>query len=132
MRNETIARPALGAGLAMALVLGACASSPERPDEDLARAEAAIRQAEQAGGGQYGQVALEDARDKLDAARAAVAEDEMLMARRRAQEAALAAELAAAKARTGKAERAVDEIEESIATLREEIARNQRMQGETG
>lgn len=132
MRNETTARLGPLAGVSLLVMLAACASSPERPDQDLARAEAAIGQAEQAGAREYGPVALDDAREKLDQARAAVAEEKMLVASRYAEEAALTADLAAAKARTGKAEQAVDQLEKSIAVLREEIARNERLEGETG
>ena len=132
MRSDTTARPGLGTGLVVSLMLAACASSPERPDQDLTRAEAAIEQAEQAGARQYGPVPLDNARDKLASARTAVAEEEMLVAQRYAEEAVLSAELAAAKARRSKAERAVDQLEKSIAVLREEIARNQRLEGETG
>lgn len=131
MTGNTRVRVKAAAGLLLLTVLGACASSPDRPDQDLARAEAAIGQAEQSGARQYGPVALDDARQKLGKARAAVAEEEMLLAERYAEEAMLAADLAAAKARTGKAERAVEQLEESIAVLRQEIARNQRT-GETG
>lgn len=132
MRSEATARSKPAAGLAALVAVAACAASPEMPDQDLARAETAIGQAEQAGAGQYGPDALDAAQGKLALARSAIAEDEMAAAQRYAEEAALAAELAAAKARTGKAERAVDELEESIAVLREEIARNQRSEGETG
>ncbi|HET6630285.1 MAG TPA: DUF4398 domain-containing protein [Woeseiaceae bacterium] len=132
MTSETTARLRPVAGLSLLLMLAACAASPERPDQDLTRAEAAIDQAEQAGARQYGPVVLDDARSKLAQARTAVAEEEMLVAQRYAEEAALAADLAAAKARTGKAERAVDQLEKSIAVLREEIARNERLEGETG
>lgn len=131
MTGETTDQAKVAAGLLFLLILGACASSPERPDQDLARAEAAISQAEQSGARQYGPVALDDAREKLAKARTAVAEEEMLLAERYAEEAALAADLAAAKTRTGKAERAVEELEDSIAVLREEIARNVRTEGET-
>lgn len=132
MRSETTARLRPVAGLGLLVMLAACASGAERPDQDLARAEAAIGQAEQAGARQYGPMVLDDAREKLAQARAAVAEEEMLVAQRYAEEAALAADLAAAKARTGKSQRAVDQLEKSIAVLREEIARNERMEGETG
>ncbi len=112
------------------LALGACASSPERPVEDLARAEAAIEQAEQSGALEYAPIELDAARDKLAGARSAIAEDETLVAQRYAEEATLAADLASAKARTGKAEAAVEELQDSITVLREEIARNQRRAGE--
>lgn len=123
--------PAL-AGLVIVVTLGACAGTEERPYQDLARAEAAIEQAEQSDARRYAPVQLDTARSKLAQASSAVAEDEMLVAQRRAEEATMAAELAAAKARTGKAQAAVQELEKSIAVLREEIARNQRYQSDEG
>jgi septal ring factor EnvC (AmiA/AmiB activator) len=121
------ARPV--AAMLVPLILAACASAPE-PVRDIARAEAGIDQAEQSGARQYGPVELDAARDKLASARAAIAEDEMVLAENYAQEATLAADLAAAKARTGKAQAAVKELEDSIAVLRQEIDRNQRYDGE--
>lgn len=111
--------------------IGGCAASPERPYEDLARAEAGIAQAEQSGAPQYGAAELDSAKGKLAKARAAAERDEMAVAERYAEEAALDAELAAAKTRSHKAALAVQEIEDGIATLKDEIARNQIQQGET-
>lgn len=107
--------------------LAGCAGSPERPHEDLARAEAGLNQAEQAGAQQYAPLALDSAREKLGKARAAAEREEMLEAERYAEQAALDADLAAAKSRTGKAQASVEQLENSIAVLREEIERN-RMQ----
>ncbi len=121
------AKPA--AAMLVLLALGACATTPE-PVADLARAEAGIEQAEQSGARQYGPVELDLATDRLASARAAAAEGEMVLAENYAEEATLAADLAAAKARSGKAAAAVEELEDSIAVLREEIARNQKSEGE--
>lgn len=117
------------AGALALFALSACASTPEQPVADLARAEAAIEQAEQAGALEYAPIELEAARDKLAAARTAVTEDETLAAQQYAEEAALAADVASAKVRTGKAEAAVKELQDSVAALREEIARNQPREG---
>lgn len=119
----------VAAMLVVLAALGACASSPE-PVADLARAEASIEQAEKSGAREYGPVELDAATDKLASARAAVAEGEMVLAENYAEEAALAGELATAKARTGKADAAVKDMEDSIAVLREEIARYQENEGE--
>ncbi|MGH8194045.1 MAG: DUF4398 domain-containing protein, partial [Woeseiaceae bacterium] len=92
------AKPA--AAMLVLLALGACATTPE-PVADLARAEAGIEQAEQSGARQYGPVELGLATDRLASARAAAAEGEMVLAENYAEEATLAADLAAAKARSG-------------------------------
>jgi hypothetical protein len=115
---------------AVTCLAAACGGTPERPVEDLARAEAGIRQAEQGGAERYGAMELQSARDKLERARAAADDEEMAEAERLAEEAALDADLAAAKTRSRKAEAAVRQVEDSIAMLREEIARGRRVEGE--
>lgn len=115
---------------ALLLLAAGCAGTRERPAEDLARAEAGIRQAEQGGAEQYGAMELQSARDKLERANQAANEDEMAEAERLAEEAALDADLAAAKTRSRKADAAVKQVEESIAMLREEIARGRSREGE--
>lgn len=66
------------------------------------------------------------AQDKLSQARMAADRDEMVTARRLAQQAALDAELANAKARTRKAELAVEELNETIEMLRAEARESAR------
>lgn len=126
-------RPA-GAIFAIAAVslfgIAGCASTGERPDAELATAKATIEQAQQAGANEHGARPLSSAREKLSAAEAAVARDEMLVAQRLAEEAALDAELAGAMARNRKAQLAVEELNDSIEVLREEINRNQSSMGE--
>lgn len=109
--------------------LCACASSPDRPFQELARAEASIEQADQSDAREYGAAELDSAREKLAKARAAADSDDNLTAARYAREAAVDAELAMAIARNEKAEVAVEELNRSIETLREEIARNQAQRG---
>ena len=108
-----------------------CASTDERPDRALAVAETNIEQAEQAGANRYAADPLESAREKLAAAQTAVAREEMLEARRLAEEAAVDAELAGAMTRNRKAEEAVRQLNETIDVLRQEIARGQSATGET-
>lgn len=110
--------------------LCACASGPDRPFQDLARAEASIEQADQTGAREYGATELAAARDKLAKARAAADSDDNVVASRYAKEAAVDAELATAITRNRKAELAVEELNRSIETLREEIARNQLRSGD--
>ncbi len=107
------------------LLLTACASSAPRPDSQLASAKTGIELAEESGAREYGPTALERARTKLAQARAAADRDENETALRLATEAELDAELAASQAGRYKAEEALAEINDSIRTLRQEIARNQ-------
>lgn len=125
-----ISAPKTVAVAAVACLAAACGSTAERPAEDLARAEAGIRQAEQGGADRYGAMELQSARDKLERANAAVEDEDMAMAERLAEEAALDADLAAAKTRTRKAEVSVKQVEDSIAMLREEIERGRSREGE--
>ena len=120
-------------------ILCACASGPDRPFQDLARAEASIEQADQTGARELhyralpqplGATELAAARDKLAKARAAADSDDNVVASRYAKEAAVDAELATAITRNRKAELAVEELNRSIETLREEIARNQSRSGD--
>ncbi len=119
-------KPTLLAAVAVTpLILAGCASTGERPDEQLAHASESIEAAEQSGGREYGPVALESAQSKLMLARSAADRGDHEEALRLAREAELEAELATARANRGKAEDALGELDESIRTLREEIARNQ-------
>jgi hypothetical protein len=117
------------AAIGLAAIAG-CASTGERPDAQLATAQANIEQAQQAGANQHAAQPLSSAREKLSAAQAAVSRDEMIVAERLAEEAALDAELASAMARNRKAELAVEELNETIEVLRDEIARGQSPTGE--
>ena len=112
------------------MALSACASSPDRPFQDLARAEASIEQADRSGAREYGATELDAAREKLAKARAAADNDENIAASRYAREAAVDAQLASAITRNRKAEAAVEELNRSIETLRQEIARNQARSGD--
>lgn len=123
MKSKTLS---IGSGViaACALLPGGCASSPDRPAEELARAEQRIELAEQSGAREFGAPALDTAQTKLARARLAAEQGEYEEASRLATEAELDAELAAAQSNRGKAEESLREINASIATLRDEIARN--------
>lgn len=102
--------------------LAGCATTPP-PNEDLALGRAAISEAVSAGAPQYAPVDLRRAQDSLDRASRALAQGHHQDARRFAQDAEADAKLAAAAARSHKAERALDEVETSLEALREEAQR---------
>ena len=110
--------------------LGACASNPDRPFEELGRAEASVEQAQASGAREYGAVELEAAQNKLVRARTAANDNDNVMAERYAREATLDANLAIAITRNRQAELSVEELNKSIETLRQEISRNQSRRGE--
>jgi hypothetical protein len=111
--------------------MSGCASSPDRPYQELARAEAGLEQAQQADARRFAGAELDAAEDKFRKARTAADENDNVLAARYAKEAALDAELATAITRNQKAKLAVDELNRSIETLREEIARHQSRSGVT-
>lgn len=118
---------ALLAGTAVVLALScvACASAPERPDRQLARAETGIEFAQESGAREFGPAALKRAETQLERARTAADNEEYEHALHLAQRAELDAELAVAQTNHEKAELALREIRESIRTLQAEIARKQ-------
>jgi hypothetical protein len=102
--------------------LGGCASVPA-PTEQMAVSRAAVQEAVSAGGTELAPVEMRAAQDKLVRAAAAMAGDDNVLAARLAEEAEVDARLAAARARSEKAQRAVAELRESIRALQQEIGR---------
>lgn len=105
------------------LFLGGCASTPA-PNEALQAAELAITNAERARVADFAAPELGDARDKLAAARAAVNEENMVLAERLAEQSRVGAELAIAKAEVGKTQAVNDEMKKSTDVMQQEMQRN--------
>jgi hypothetical protein len=117
-RNHFILAPTV------ALALAGCASQPERPSAELTRARTVIGQAEKdAKTQQYAAADLQLARDKLNQADMASKDGRNAEAEQLAMQAALDAEYATAKAGNGEAQKAADELDRSIETLRQDAAR---------
>jgi hypothetical protein len=110
-------------GLA-ALALTACASAPP-PTDQLAVSRAAVDAAQRSGAGELAAVELAHARAKLERAQHAMNTNNYVEARRLADEAAVDAELAQARAATARALTAAAQVDQSIRALREEIERSQ-------
>ena len=110
----------VGAGLAVGLA--ACASDPA-PEREMAAAEVAMENAEEANAAALASGPYALARDKLERAREAIAEDDNVEARRLAEQALVDAELAEAQARSQQAQENAAELRASIETLREELDR---------
>lgn len=113
-----------GLTIAALVTLGACASAPRPPAQHMQAAELAITNAEQARVADYASLELNQAREKLLAARNAVQQEDMVLAQRLADEARVKAELASAKAQMIEAKLVNDEMQESINTLKQEMTRN--------
>jgi hypothetical protein len=106
------------------LMLAGCASTPKAPTAALQAAELAIANAEQARVADYASMELTDARKNLTAARSAVQREEMVLAKRLADQSRVNAELATAKAEEAKAKSVNDEMQKSTEALKQEMQRN--------
>lgn len=106
--------------MALALLAG-CATGPVAPTAELGAANAAITDAQRAGATEHATTALQLAQDKLTRARMAADREDYEAARRLAVEAETDARLALATAQSMQAQRAADEVRQSIATLRQEL-----------
>ena len=108
---------ALGASL-----LAGCAVVPP-PNEQLTISRAASEAAELSGAAELAPTELATAKTKLERALVALAANRNLDARRLADEAAVDAELAQARAATNRARAAATQVDQSIRALRDEIDR---------
>jgi hypothetical protein len=108
-----------------AIAVAACASQ----DQSAARtqiggAQSAISQAERANAREYAPVELTTAEQQLTNANKALEDKDYVKAKNLAQQAAVNAELAAAKADTSKTRSMAQSIQRSIEDLRQEINQN--------
>jgi hypothetical protein len=120
--SETTPRKRL-LGASLLLALGACASGPP-PDDEIAAAEVALTEANDAGALERAPAPLALARDKFERAQSAAAAGENTEAARLAEQALVDAQLAAAEARSEVAREHADELRTSIETLHEEVTRD--------
>jgi hypothetical protein len=107
---------------AMAVLALGCANY-RRPDAQLAQADLAVRDAEQADASRLAPLEMRLARDKLGRARAAIDDDDNLRARRLAEQALADAQLAESRARAEKAERTAREARHTVGVLESEATR---------
>lgn len=112
-----------GTALCTAALLGACASDPPA-EPALAAGAASIDAARSSGAPELAAVQLNEARGKLERARALAQVGRNREAIRLAEEAEADAQLARAVAASERSRRAVTEVEASLATLRDELNRN--------
>ena len=115
--------------LTAALVAAGCASAPEPSDTQIIRAETTIENAENTAAPEFAPAELEDAREKLTAAKLSAQEGEDERALRLAKEAELDATVAVAMAEEAEAENALREVQAGIETLRQELTEAARQGG---
>ncbi len=125
MNQPLFTRYALGVAVLALVSVAGCASGPPRPDEALARAEASVAQAEQAGARTYSGVEFDQSRDKLNNARRLADAGKHAQAAQLAEQAEVDADLAAARSRHATADKAAKEVAAATQTLRDEIKRQQ-------
>ena len=106
-------------------LLSACSGVSQLTKERVAQSETSVQQAQQtAGKSEHGAVELQQAREKLDAAKSALAKGQQQQAERMAAQAHLYAELAVAKSQSADARKSADEVLASLNTLRQETERS--------
>lgn len=111
-----------GSGLAAAaLLLGACASTPDVDPRLVQQTETAIDEAREVDANRYAPRALARAEERLDRARDAMDEGEDAEARRLLQQAAVLAERAEAESLAEQSDQALTQIQENLAALRNQL-----------
>jgi septal ring factor EnvC (AmiA/AmiB activator) len=111
----------------LACALPCAAAKPVAVDK-IAVAQASLARAEQAQAGQFAQIELKSARDKLAAAETASDKRKKEVATRLAEEADLEAQLAESTARAKQQEQLVAQMEAGLRDLRNEATRNRPAQ----
>ena len=107
------------------MVMAGCAST-SAPTEQMAVSRVAVSNAMGAGGAEFAPVQYKSATDKLTAAERAMADEDYELALKLAEQAEVDAKLAAEMARSAKAQRAADALQEDIRVLRQEIDRQSK------
>lgn len=115
--------------IALVILLGGCAST-QMPSSQLtatmATASETVKQAREADALEYAPLELQAAEQKMQAARTALDKENPERAGRLANEAMVDARLAAVKSRSARTQAVARELQQSIETLRQEIARNKK------
>lgn len=117
----------IGVAVAAALFMSACASTPPAtpaPTEQMAVSRAALSNASSAGGNEFAPIQFKSAMEKMEWAERAMGEKNYVRARVLAEEAQVDAELAAAAARTAKAQKSAEAVQEGNRVLQKELDRN--------
>ena len=114
-------RATLAIGFAVVTITGCATVQP--PTEQIAVSKLAISNANSAGGNEFAVAEMRAAQDKLDRANLAMKAEDYKNAKTLAEQAQVDAQLATAKARTGKAQKAAATVQEDSRVLRNELDR---------
>jgi hypothetical protein len=116
---------ALPLGIGALVALSACGGVSALTKERVAQSDTSVQQAQQTlGQSEHGAIELQQAREKLAAAKSAVAKNQEREAERSAAQAHLYAELAIARSQSATTRKAADDVLASVETLRQEAERN--------
>ena len=108
-------------------IITSCASVPaSEPTAQLAVSKAAVTDAVSAGGSETASLEMKSAQDKLDRANVAFSAKNYEQATALAEQAEIDAKLAETKARSAKAQKAADALQDDIRVLHEEINRKSK------
>ena len=112
----------IGLTVGAAIFMAGCASIPA-PTEQMAVSRVAVSNASSAGGNEFAPLQLKSATQKMEGAERAMTEKNYVLARQLAEQAQVDAQLAGAAARSAKAKKAADALQEDSRVLRQEIDR---------
>lgn len=112
----------IGFAMAASILMVGCASN-QAPVEQMALSRSAVSNAMSAGGNEYAPIQFKSANDKLDAAEKAMTDKKYDLAKQLAEQAEVDAKVAGLMARSAKAQKAADALQEDIRVLRHEIER---------
>jgi hypothetical protein len=114
-------------GLTLAFALGTIGcSTPRKPAQEIEKADLAIQSANTTSAPTDAPLELQLAREKSEKAKAALAQENYVMARRYAEQAQVDAQLAEAKSESETARTTARELEKTIEVLRDEADRGAR------
>ncbi|MDO8464944.1 MAG: DUF4398 domain-containing protein [Gallionella sp.] len=118
----------IGVAVAAAIFMAGCANTQSvsvlpAPTEQMAVSRAALNNASSTGGNEFAPIQFKSAMEKMEAAERAMGEKSYARARLLAEEAQVDAELASSAARSAKAQKASDAVQEDNRVLRNEIDR---------
>jgi len=111
--------------IAAAVLIAGCASAPA-PVIQMAVSRAAVSNANSAGANEFAPVQYKSATDKMNAAEQAMTAEKYALALELAEQAEVDAKLASATARSVKAQKAADAVQEDSRVLRKEIDRKSK------
>lgn len=117
--------PTIGITAVAAILLAACAGTPP-PLEQIAVSRAAVSNASSAGGNEFAPHEIKSAMEKMDGVERAMKEKNYSLAKQLAEEAQVDAQLAAAMARSAKAKKAAEALQEDSRVLRQELDRKSK------